>query len=441
MYRLNETHDPSRTSWVESANDADCDFSIQNLPLAEFRRRGSGEAFRGGVAIGNQVLDLAAVSRVGVFDSAAQAAARACAQPTLNDFMGMGAGAWSALRLALSRALRRGAGERDILRTCLLPQAQAEFALPCAIGDYTDFFASIHHATKTGRLFRPDKPLSPNYKWIPLSYHGRTSTIAISGEPVRRPQGQSMIKGVAQPGFGPTERLDHELELGFFVGPGNAAGAPIVIGSAEEHLFGMCLLNDWSARDIQAWETRPLGPFLGKNFVTTVSPWIVTMEALAPYRRPFARPASDPQPLAYLTSDTNGAAGAIDIHLEVLLQTEAMRSAGQPAERISSSNFVDCYWTVGQMVAHHTVNGCSLRPGDLLGSGTQSGPGADEGGCMLELSRGGADPISLRNGEVRRFLEDGDSVVLRGWCETEGAARIGLGELSNTVAPARHPHP
>ncbi|MEL7536518.1 MAG: fumarylacetoacetase [Pseudomonadota bacterium] len=436
MPKLNETHDPNLTSWVESANAPDCDFTIQNLPVAIFRRRDSDERFRGGIAIGDQVLDLAAVSQTAAFDKTAEAVAVACTRSDLNEIMALGSAAWSALRLASSRALRTDSADREALRGCLLPQADVEYALPCSIGDYTDFFASIHHATKTGRLFRPENPLAPNYKWIPISYHGRSSSIGLSGDPVHRPTGQSMRKGDTQPQVGPSQRLDHELELGIFVGPGNPLGTPIDIRSAEDHVFGVCLLNDWSARDIQAWESRPLGPFLGKNFMTTISPWIVTMEALAPYRAASTRPATDAEPSDYLRSATNDAEGAINIHFEVLLQTSAMRSAGLSPEQISTSNFVDCYWTISQMIAHHTVNGCNLRPGDLLGSGTQSGPGEREGGCLLELSRGGKTPIALANGETRRFLEDGDTVVFRAWCEQDGAARIGLGELANTIQAA-----
>lgn len=438
MPGLNETHDPDLTSWVESANAA-TDHSIQNLPFAEFRRRGSDESFRGGVAIGDQIVDLAALSQADLVSGAAQRAAQACAQPTLNEFMSMGKESWSALRLALSQMLRAGSEARSALVACLVPQADAEYSRPCAIGDYTDFFAAIHHARKVGSLWRPDNPLTPNYKWVPVSYHGRASSIGMSGEAVIRPLGQTMVKGAEAPTFGPCERLDYELELGLFVGPGNNLGEPIAIHDADDHLFGICLLNDWSARDLQTWESRPLGPFLSKNFATSISPWIVTAEALAPYRAPFTRPADDPQPLAYLSSKSNSAAGAIDIHLEVLLQTAAMRAASTPPERISTSNFVGCYWTAAQMIAHHTVGGCNLRPGDLLGTGTQSGPGEDEGGCLLELSRGGQNPIALASGETRAFLEDGDTVVLRGWCDKAGSARIGLGEVRNTVVSAIGP--
>jgi len=437
MIALNETHDPALTSWVESANQAGGDFSIQNLPFAEFRRRGSNEAFRGGVAIGDQILDLAAAEKAGVFDGAAKTAAMACAQPTLNEFMAMGKEVWSALRLSLSRALRNDSAQQDALKICLIPQADAEYALPCQIGDYTDFYTSINHATSVGALFRPDNPLLPNYKWIPIGYHGRASSIDVSGQTFHRPKGQLKAPDAVEPTLGPCKRLDHELEIGIFIGSGNNLGDAIEMAQAEDHVFGICLFNDWSARDIQAWEYQPLGPFLAKNFASTVSPWIVAVEALAPYRTPYAHPAEDPQPLPYLTSKENSECGGIDIKLQVLLQTEKMRNEGLPAESIANSNFIHSYWTVAQMVTHHTVNGCNLRPGDLLGSGTQSGPSHEEAGSFLELSRGGKEALTLKNGEARTFVEDGDSLVIRGRCEKEGAARIGFGEVISTVLPAK----
>ncbi|MEM9401250.1 MAG: fumarylacetoacetase [Pseudomonadota bacterium] len=431
MPDLNETHDPDLTSWVESADASE--FPIQNLPFAVFRRKASDESFRGGVGIGDQLVDLAAVVANGVLSGPALDAATAATASELNELMGMGREYWSALRLALSRSLRKDSGEQSRLRDCLLPQADAEFGLPCTIGDFTDFFASIHHATKASGVYRPDNPLPPNYKWIPICYHGRSSSIELSGAAVHRPSGQVRKGKDEPPQLALTSRLDHELELGFYVGPENRRGTSVAIDDAVNHVFGVSLLNDWSARDIQAWEARPLGPFLGKNFATTVSPWIVSMEALAPYRVAYSRAADDPAPLAYLNSDLNTKNGAIDIHLEVMLQTATMQKEGIPPERIGTSNFVDCYWTLSQLVAHHTVNGCNLRPGDLLGSGTQSGPEREESGCMLELTSGGRKPLNLSSGETRQFLEDGDTVVLRGWCERDGAARIGLGELRNTV--------
>ncbi|MFC7436334.1 fumarylacetoacetase [Hydrogenophaga bisanensis] len=437
MTMLNETHDPALRSWVASANLAGNDFPIQNLPFASFRRQGSTEAFRGGVAIGDQILDLAAVHQAGVFTGNIGQAVRAGAQPQLNDLMALGTPVWSALRLALSRALREGAAEQAALQACLVPQAQAEYGVPARIGDYTDFYTSVHHATNIGKLFRPDNPLLPNYKWIPIGYHGRASSIGVSGQQFRRPVGQTLPPGATQPSFGPCKRLDIELELGIFVGTGNELGDPVAMAQAEDHVFGLCLLNDWSARDIQAWEYQPLGPFLSKNFATTISPWIVTVEALAPYRVAFERPADDPQPLPYLDSEANRQRGAFDIQLQVGLETPKMREAGQGDATICRTSYRHAYWTVAQMVTHHTVNGCNLQPGDLFGSGTLSGPTLDQAGALIELTAGGKNPLPLPNGETRTFLEDGDAVVLRGWCEKPGAARIGFGECRGTVLPAR----
>jgi fumarylacetoacetase len=432
---LNESHDPQLQSWIESANAPDTDFPIQNLPLAVFRPAGSGETYRGGVAIGDQVLDLAAALKRGALSAPAAAAA---ALPQLNEFMAAGPQAWTALRLALSRALRRGAAQRAALSSCLLPQGEAQYALPARIGDYTDFYTSIHHATAVGRLFRPDNPLLPNYKWMPVGYHGRCSSIAISGQQFARPWGQVLAGGSGAaaggvPTLAASQRLDYELELGVFIGAGNALGSPISIEAAESNVFGLCLLNDWSARDLQAWEYQPLGPFLGKNFATTISPWIVTLEALQPFRVPWTRPAEDPPPLSYLDSPSLRAQGAIDLQLEVWLETETMRRDGQYPCRLSHSNFRQAYWAIAQMVAHHTVNGCNLQPGDLLGTGTQSGPGDAEAGSLLELSAGGRRSLALPDGESRRFLEDGDAVIMRGWCERAGATRIGFGQLVGQV--------
>jgi fumarylacetoacetase len=437
MPLINETHGAGLRSWVESANAADCDFPVQNLPFASFRRQGSAEALRCGVAIGDQIVDLAAVAAAGLFPGDAAVAAEAGAQPQLNALMALGQPAWSALRLALSRALREGASEQAALQACLLPQAEAEYGLPARIGDYTDFYTSVHHATNIGKLFRPDNPLLPNYKWVPIGYHGRASSIGISGQAFKRPQGQTLAPGASEPQFGPSQKLDIELELGIFIGSGNAVGEPVPITEAEDHVFGICLLNDWSARDLQAWEYQPLGPFLSKNFATTISPWVVTLEALAPYRVAFERPAGDPQPLPYLDSPANRQGGSLDIQLEVLLQTQAMRAQGQDGAPIVRTSYRHAYWTVAQMVAHHTVNGCNLQPGDLFGSGTLSGPTLDQAGALIELTSGGKNPIALPNGEVRRWLEDGDSVVIRGWCEQPGAARIGFGECVGTLLPAR----
>jgi fumarylacetoacetase len=417
---LNATHDPKLRSWVASANEAGCDFPIQNLPFGRFRAAGSSEALRIGVAIGDQVLDLKAA---GLVDS-----------DDMNALMSASAKERQALRAAISAGLAEGSGRQAAWSKALLPQAKAEMTVPCRIGDYTDFYTGIHHATTIGKLFRPDQPLMPNYKWVPIGYHGRASSIGVSGQAFKRPQGQTKAPDAAEPAFGPSKRLDYELELGFFVGRGNALGEPIALGEAEDHLFGVALLNDWSARDIQAWEYQPLGPFLSKNFASTLSPWIVTMEALAPFRARFERPAEDPQPLAYLDAPSNRESGALDITLEVLLQTAKMRAEGVAPARLTRGNTTEAaYWTAAQLVAHHTVNGCNLQPGDLLGSGTLSGPKPDEAGSLIELTQGGKQPITLPNGEKRTFLEDGDTLVIRGYCERAGSVRIGLGEVSGTV--------
>jgi fumarylacetoacetase len=351
--------------------------------------------------------------------------------------MSMGPTAWAALRLALSRALRTGASQAALLADTLVPQTEVEYTVPARIGDYTDFYTSVYHATNVGKLFRPDNPLMPNYKWVPIGYHGRSSSIGVSGQSFARPVGQTLPPGATQPEFGPSKRLDYELELGIFVGMGNESGTPIPVTDAESHIFGLCLLNDWSARDIQAWEYQPLGPFLSKNFATTVSPWVVTLEALAPYRVPFTRADGDPEPLPYLNSAQQRQDGAIDVQLEVRLETEAMRAADKPSTRLSLTSYRHAYWTVAQLVAHHTVNGCNLQPGDLFGSGTLSGPTLDQAGALIELTTGGKRALSLPDGEQRTFLEDGDSIIMRGWCEKVGSARIGFGECRGMVLPAR----
>ena len=433
---LNETHNPQLKSWVESANLIGCDFPIQNLPFAIFRRAGSDEAFRGGVAIGDQVIDLAAAKATGVFSGTVQTALEACSLNELNTFMNMGKDVWSALRLALSESFSQGSETQSKLVDCLIPQADVEYALPCNIGDYTDFYTSIHHATSVGRKFRPDNPLLPNYKWVPIGYHGRSSSIEVSGNDFRRPKGQTKAPTATEPSFGPCKRLDYELEIGIFMGNGNAMGDSISIDDADDHVFGICIFNDWSARDIQGWEYQPLGPFLSKNFASTISPWIVTTEALAPYRTTWTRDVADPQPMPYLESEKNRQVGSFDIQLQVKLETEKMRAEKQTATQLSQSNFKDSYWTVAQMVAHHSVNGCNLRAGDMFGSGTQSGPNPEEAGSMLELSNAGSEPILLPNGETRTFLEDGDNVIMNGWCEKEGATRIGFGSVQATILPA-----
>ncbi|RZD23323.1 fumarylacetoacetase [Pseudoalteromonas sp. MEBiC 03485] len=437
MSLINETHDINLKSWVASANEANCDFPIQNLPFAEVRRKNSDEAFRGAVAIGDQVIDLAKVNDLGLFSGDAQVAVKAASQATLNEFMGLGQQYWSALRLALSKALREGASEQAQLSEALTAQADIEFALPCRIGDYTDFYTSIYHATAVGSLFRPDNPLLPNYKWVPIGYHGRSSSIDVSGQTFHRPNGQTKAPDAEVPSFGPCKRLDYELELGIYLGKGNELGDAIAIENAENHVFGFCVFNDWSARDLQAWEYQPLGPFLAKNFASTVSPWIVTTEALAPFRTNWTRDENDPQPMDYLESSHNREFGAFDIKMDVQIETEKMRAAGEAPTQVSKSSFKHSYWTVAQMVTHHTVNGCNFQPGDMLGSGTQSGPEHEEAGSLLELSRGGKEKITLANGEQRTFLEDGDNVIMRGWCEKDGFARIGFGSVEGTVLPAK----
>ncbi|QNP58249.1 fumarylacetoacetase [Paenacidovorax monticola] len=415
------THDPSLRSWVASANVAGCDFPIQNLPFGRFRV--AGGAARIGVAIGDQILDLRAAGLIDTDD--------------MNALMAAPPAQRQALRARLSQGLASaaiGSAQQAAWQAALVPQAQAEMLLPCRIGDYTDFYTSVHHATNVGKQFRPDNPLLPNYKWVPIGYHGRASSIGVSGAPVKRPMGQLKAPDAAAPVLAPCKRLDYELELGWFVGQGNAQGESIAIGEAEQHLFGVALFNDWSARDIQGWEYQPLGPFLSKNFASTLSPWVVTLEALAPFRAPFTRPEGDPQPLPYLDSAANRAHGAFSITLEVLLQTERMRAEGMAPVVLSRTDTTRAaYWTPAQLVAHHTVNGCNLQSGDLFGSGTLSGPGADEAGSLLELAVAGQRPVQLPNGEQRSFLEDGDTLTLRGWCERAGAVRIGLGEVSGTI--------
>jgi fumarylacetoacetase len=431
---LNETHLPGLRSWVSSANAPGHDFPIQNLPFAVFRRAAGKEAWRGGVAIGDRIVDLAAARDAGALAGPAQDAACACTATKLNAFMALGPQAWTRLRLALSRALREGSTTQAVLAECLVPQAEAEYDVPAVIGDYTDFYTSVYHATNIGRLFRPNEPLLPNYKWVPIGYHGRASSIGVSGQPIRRPLGQVMQAGAAAPVVVPSRRLDYELELGVFIGTGNLLGTSIPIDDAESHVFGICLLNDWSARDIQAWEYQPLGPFLSKNFATTISPWIVTLEALAPYRVKWTRAQGDPQPLPYLDCASLRREGAFDIQLEVRLQSARMRAAGVPPQPLCTTSYRHAYWSLSQLVAHHTMNGCNLQSGDLFGSGTLSGPTETEAGALIELTEGGKRPLVLPNGESRTFLEDGDQVSLRAWCERSGAARIGFGEASGIVA-------
>jgi fumarylacetoacetase len=432
--QLNETHDPARRSFVESANAPGCDFPIQNLPLGVFRPA-KGEKPRVGAAIGDQILDIAAAG--GSFTGLADDAARACAAPRLNDLMSLGPQSWSALRLALSRGLSADREDKGF-RQHLTPMAQAEMTLPAAIGDFTDFFASIFHATNAGRMFRPDNPLMPNYKYVPVAYHSRTSSIIVSGTAFHRPKGQRKGPNEEAPSYGPSRNLDFELELGMYIGATSALGEPVPVGKAGEHIFGFCLLNDWSARDVQAWEYQPLGPFLGKNFATTVSPWVVTAEALAPFHTAaFARPAGDPAPLPHLDDPDDRAHGGVDITMEAYLSSEKMRQARTAPLRISQTSFAQMYWTVAQMIAHHTSNGCNITVGDLMGSGTVSGPEKTSWGSLLELTARGREPIALPGGEQRGFIENGDEIIFRGFCEKDGFARIGFGECRAVVLPAK----
>jgi len=433
---LDHTHDAGATSWVASAQHEDTDFPIQNLPLGVFRRGGTEAQPRIGVAIGNLVLDVPLLATLGVLGRLNPPLLDALHAPRLNPLMALGAAASRALRHALHDLLRADTPVPRPPDGCLVPLDEADLLLPAEIGNYTDFYASIHHATNVGTLFRPDQPLLPNYKWVPIGYHGRASSIVVSGTPVRRPMGQLQTDPEPSPTFGPTRALDYECELAAFVGAGNPLGVPIPIGEAANHLFGVSLLNDWSARDIQRWEYQPLGPFLSKSFATTVSPWVVTMDALAPFRVPRPqRPPGDPAPLPYLDDPSDRAVGGLDIALTVEIQSAGMAREGIPHLRLSRGEFRDMYWTLAQLLSHHASNGCNLRPGDLLGSGTVSGPDAGNRGCLLELTRRGAEPIELPNGEQRRFLEDGDEVRLRGRCERAGRRSIGFGICAGRVTP------
>ncbi len=437
---MDQTHDPSLTCWVESAEGA-AEFPIQNLPFGIFRRRGEGGPGRVGVAIGDMILDLAACHAGGQLGGTGRLTAVACGAPALNGLMGMGAETRRGLRRQVSALLRAdspayrsdpGLGDR-----ILVAQSDSEMLLPAAVGDYTDFYASVHHATNVGSMFRPDNPLLSNYKWLPIGYHGRASSIVPSGTPVSRPQGQSKSAEAESPSFGPSRLLDYEMELGLFIASGNPLGQAVPIERAEDQIFGFCLVNDWSARDLQAWEYQPLGPFLAKNFATTISPWVVTLEALEPFRAPAAtRSPEDPRPLPHLDSARNTEAGAVAVTVEVYLSSAGMRDRRIEPVRLSRGSAADLYWTPAQLVAHHTSNGCNLRPGDLLASGTISGPAKESRGCLLELTWRGAEPLTLPTGETRKFLEDGDEVIMRGFCERAGAARIGFGECRGRVRPA-----
>ena len=432
---MNETHDPARESWVDSAHGS-TDFPIQNLPYGVFRR-GEGSASVG-VAIGKDILDITAALELGAFKGQGIIAAEACKSGTLNPLMALDPGHWSALRRQVSELLAADSvayrADRKLSRRILVSMADAELQLPAFIGDYTDFYASVHHATKVGSMFRPDNPLLPNYKWVPIGYHGRASSIVVSGADVHRPKGQLKDASVDVPSFGASRALDYEMEVGCFVGSGNELATAVPIHEAEQHLFGLCLVNDWSARDVQTWEYQPLGPFLAKNFATTISPWVVTMEALEPFRIPeYARPAGDPKPLPYLNSPENRSRGGVDVTLDVFLSTSVMRASGLPAQRVSRSKMGDLYWTLAQMFTHHTSNGCNMRSGDLFATGTISSPAPDARGCLLELTSRGAEPLKLASGETRKFLEDGDEVIMRGFCERPGSVPIGFGECRGVI--------
>jgi fumarylacetoacetase len=434
---LDETHRADLSCWVESAARANTDFPIQNLPLGCFRT--AKRAARPGVAIGDEIFDLAAARKASLLSAETTELVTLCTdERALNPLLAAGDEALTRLRGELSRLLRadtpEGERARRVRAQLLVPIAEAELLLPAHVGDYTDFYASVHHATNVGSMFRPDNALLPNYKYVPIGYHGRASSIVASGSAVRRPRGQTRDEGAAAPTFGPTRRLDYELEVGAVIGRGNALGTSIPLDEAEQHVAGLCLVNDWSARDIQAWEYQPLGPFLAKNFATTVSPWIVTLAALAPFRAPaLTRPAGDPAPLPYLLDAENERSGGLAIRLEVLLSSARMRAAGHEPMRVSIGSFTEMYWTVAQLVAHHTSNGCNLQPGDLLASGTVSGATPDSRGCLLERTWRGTEPLTLPTGETRRFLEDGDEIVMRGWCERDGYRRIGFGDCRGVV--------
>ena len=439
-YETNNTHDENLKSWVESANTPDTDFPIQNLPFCVFARAFTYENVRVGVAIGDFVLDLYSCYESCLFDDESFTVAVGTNNYCLDhSIMRKNKNLQIAFRRRLVEILSSEADEetQKKVERNLIPMSEAQFYLPAHIGDYTDFYCSIFHATNVGSMFRPDNPLLPNYKYVPIGYHGRASSVVVSGTEITRPKGQNRADENAPPEYIPAKNLDYEMEVGFFVGKGNELGETISIEDAEDHIFGLCLVNDWSARDIQAWEYQPLGPFLAKNFATSISPFVVTMEALAPFRtNAFVRDENDPQPLDYLSSDANAQMGGFDINLEVYIQTQKMRDAQQEPFLLSRSNMKDLYWTIGQMLTHHASNGCNLQTGDLVATGTVSGKEKTERGCLLELTWRGKEPIKLPNGEERRFLEDGDEVIMKGFCEREGFRRIGFGECRGVVLPA-----
>ncbi len=424
----------TRSSWVRAAQDPEGDFPIQNLPLGVFARRGEAGPPSIGVAIGDSILDLRRCVERGVLDGLAPEARCALCARSLNDLMTLGRAAWGPVREAATVILGAESRPRPEL---LCAMAEARMCLPAEIGDYTDFYASIHHASNVGAMLRPENPLLPNYRHLPVGYHGRASSIVVENTPVRRPCGQTRADDAAMPAFGPSRALDYELELGFFVGPGNELGRRITMARAREHILGLVIVNDWSARDVQRWEYQPLGPFCAKNFATTISPWVVTLEALEPYRvEGPARPAGDPPLLEYLrpTEDMG-----YDITVEVHLSSERMRRQGMEPVLVGRGNFSGMYWTIAQMLVHHTSTGCNLEPGDLIASGTISGPADDARGCLLERTRRGRDPLRLPDGTDRAFLADGDEVTMRAYCRREGAPRIGFGECRGVILPAEEP--
>ncbi len=437
FYEINETHDPDLTSWVESANDPKTDFPIQNLPFCAYEL---GEVEPGlgiGFVIGDKVLDIYGCIDDGLIQNEAIAQFASYRLWSLNAIGSFPASTLSDLRRQAGYLLSDKNQDRGMVAEHLIPIAEVRFEPSFKIGDYTDFYCSIYHATNVGSMFRPDNPLLPNYKYIPIGYHGRASSIVISGTDIKRPKGQNRSDADKPPVFIPCKNLDYEMELGFFVGQGNEIGGSISIGEAEDHIFGVCLVNDWSARDVQAWDYQPLGPFLAKNFATTISPYVVTMEALAPFRTPaFERPEGDPQPLEYLSDEANRTSGGLDINLEVYIESEKMRQQKIEPHLLSRSNTKDLYWTIGQMLTHHASNGCNLQTGDLMATGTVSGKERSERGCLLEMTWRGTEPLELPSGEQRRFLEDGDEVIMKGFCEREGFRRIGLGECRGRVLPA-----
>jgi fumarylacetoacetase len=433
MFPIDETHAPALASWIESARDHP-NFPIQNLPYGIFSTRHLSP--RPGVAIGDMILDLLGTVRLGLLDSRT---GPALGQEALNALLTLPTELRRGLRSRLSMLLT-SAEHEEALRPLLSAAAECTLHLPATIGDYTDFYVGIHHATNVGRQFRPEAPLLPNYKYVPIGYHGRASSVRVSGEPLVRPCGQRKAPDAQAPEFGPSRRLDHEVELGIWIAEGNEAGRRLGIADAPSHVGGFCLLNDWSARDLQAWEYQPLGPFLAKSFHTTVSPWIVTAEALAPFWQPQPpRPEGDPEPLPYLWSEADQRHGALGLELEARLSTARMREVGLAPQLISRAAASNMYWTTAQIITHHASNGCNLRPGDLLGTGTISGPDRDSLGSLLEISKGGTKPIQLPTGETRTFLEDGDEVILTCRASRDGFVSIGLGECRAIVFPAIAP--